>query len=139
MKPSVPNLDALHSIPAMKNKWSSGWPSSRFYCRVPLHKGEAMRKGVYPLHSEMHALDYMMVATHSYASDDINAMAFEEATKIIGGRDAVKELSDNWSLVVERAEAQLSKVTVPLLKVAMMIGKKETKDMFETRIASAAN
>jgi hypothetical protein len=39
----------------------------------------------------MTALDYLTEAPRNYAANDINAMSFEEATKIIGGHDAVEE------------------------------------------------
>jgi hypothetical protein len=102
---------------------------------------------VYFLHSEMNALDYLMEPVHSCAVYDVNAMAFEEATKITGGRDAVVEflicgilpLSNNWSLEIERAAAPLSKVIVPLPKAPMMIGGRETGAAFEMRIATMAN
>jgi hypothetical protein len=95
----------------------------------------------------MNALDYQTEAPHSCVADDVNAMAFEEATKIIGARDAVEEylaygilpLSDNWSLVIERVHVPLLKVIVPLLKVAAMIVEQEIEVAFETRIVSAAN
>jgi hypothetical protein len=132
--------------PAMKNKWSGGWASGWFYCRIPLHKSEARGKGVYLLHSEMSALDYLMEAHHSCTVDDVNAMAFEEATKIIGGHDAAEEylvygilrLSDVWSPEMERMEAPLLKVIVSLPTVAVMIGEKEAKAAFEVRIAITA-
>jgi hypothetical protein len=108
--------------PTIKNKWSGGWASSWFYCQVLLRQSEARGKGIYLLHSEMSDLDYVTEALHSCAADDINAMAFQGATKIIGGYNAVEEfvacgilhLSDNLSLDVERAEALLSEVIVPL-------------------------
>jgi hypothetical protein len=69
------------------------------------------------LHYEMSALNYLMKPPHSCATDDVNAMAFEQATKIIEGHDAVMcgimPLSDNWSLEVKRVEVPLSKVIVP--------------------------
>jgi hypothetical protein len=43
-------------------------------------------KGVHLLHSEMSALDYLTEVPQSCVVDDVNAMAFEEATKIISGR-----------------------------------------------------
>jgi hypothetical protein len=95
----------------------------------------------------MNDLDYLTEAPHSCASDDVNAMAFEETTKIIGGHDAVEEylacgivpLSNNWSLKIERAEALLLKVIFPLSKVAVTIGEQERNATFEMRIVSIAN
>jgi hypothetical protein len=68
---------------------------------------------VYQWHSKMNIVDYLTEAHHSCIVDDVNAMAFEEDTKIIGGHDVVEEylaydifpLSDNWSLKIERALA----------------------------------
>jgi hypothetical protein len=66
-------------------------------------------------------------------------MAFEETTKIIGGRNRIFSLSDGWSLDVERAEVPLLKMIVLLPKVVATIGEQETGDVFETRIDSTAN
>jgi hypothetical protein len=133
-------------MPIVKNKWS-GWANDLFYCRVPLHKSEARGKGIHLLCSEMSVLNYLMEAPHNCAADDVNAMAFEEGTKIIGGHDVVEEflacnivpLSDNWSLKVERVEAPLSKVIVPLPKAPAMKGERETGVNFVAMIAKAAN
>jgi hypothetical protein len=109
--------------PAVKNKWFRGWTNIWFYCRVPSQETEARGRGVYPLHSEMSALDYLVEAPNSCATNDVDTMAFEEATKIIRGRDAVEEflaygiwpLSDGWALEVEKMESLLLKVTVCML------------------------
>jgi hypothetical protein len=77
--------------PAMKNKWSNGWVGSWFYYWVPVHKIEVRGKAIYLLHSEMTVLDNLAEAPHSCTANDVNALAFEEATKIIRGRDAVEE------------------------------------------------
>jgi hypothetical protein len=114
---------------------------------VPTQKIEAQGKGVYLLHSEMSALDNLTEAPRGCAREDANAMAFEEATKIIGGRNAVEEflaydiwpLSDNWDFEVKRMESPLSKVTMPMPKVTAIIAEQETVASFEVRIASAAN
>jgi hypothetical protein len=79
------------------------------------------------LHSEMNALDYLTEAPHNYVVNDVNAMAFEEATKTIRGCDVVNEFlafdilphSNDWDLEVERTEALLSKVVA-------MIDEQET-------------
>jgi hypothetical protein len=93
-------------VPAMKNKWSDGWTSDWFYCRVPLHKSEADGKGIHLLHSQMSSLNYLTEPPHNCAIDDMNAEAFKLAAKIIEVRDAVEEflacsilaLSDIWEL-----------------------------------------
>jgi hypothetical protein len=95
----------------------------------------------------MNALNYLTEVPHNWSADDINVIAFKEAAKIIGGWHAVEEflangifpLSNDWNLMVERAEAPLSKVAVSLPKVAAMIDELETKAAFETRIATTAN
>jgi hypothetical protein len=84
---------------------------------------------------------------HNCVADNTNSLAFEGATKIIGGRDAIKEfltciilpVSDNWSFEVERAEAPLAKVIIPLSKVPTDMGEQEMDAEFEVRVAKAAN
>jgi hypothetical protein len=134
--------------PAMKHKWSSGWVRNWFYCNVPSQKTNVREKGMYPLWSEMNALDYLTEAPHRCAADDANNLvAFEEAAAIIGGHNAVEEfltcdiwpLSDGWEFVVERMDSPLSKVIVPMPKVTAIIRERETGVPFEARIASAAN
>jgi hypothetical protein len=96
-----------------------------------LVKGEV----AYLLHSKLTALDYLVEAPHNCTVNDANAMAFKEAAKITEGRDAVEEflvcgiwpLSDDWDLEIERMEAPLSKVTLPMPKVAATIS-----EQFET-------
>jgi hypothetical protein len=108
---------------------------------------EVWGKGVYLLCSEMSALDYLMEMPHSCAADNVNVLAFEEATKIIRRRDAVEEflacgiwpLSDGWDFKVEKIESPLSKVIVPMPKMTAIIAEKETWAAFEARIASATN
>jgi hypothetical protein len=75
--------DRVKLTPALKNKWSGGWARKWFYYQVPLHKSSPRGKGIYLLHSGMNALDCQTEAPHSCATDDVNAMTFEEATKII--------------------------------------------------------
>jgi hypothetical protein len=118
-----------------------------FYCRVPLHKSEASSKGIHLLHSQMSSLNYLTEPPHNFAVDDVNARAFELATKIIGGRNTIEEFlacsilpfSDNWDLKVEKAEAPLSKVVAPLLKAPTMKVMQETDADFDTRVAKSAN
>jgi hypothetical protein len=84
---------------------------------------------------------------HHCAADDINAEAFEKATKIIGGRDTVEEflacsilaLSGTCDLEVKKAEVPLSKVVVPLPKAPMTNAVQVTDADFEVSIAKAAN
>jgi hypothetical protein len=95
----------------------------------------------------MTALDYLTEAPHNCLMNDINAMAFEEATKIIRGHNVVEEfltyvifpLSDDWDLEIKMSEALLLKVTVLMPKMAATIGKLGTEAAFETRIASVSN
>jgi hypothetical protein len=84
---------------------------------------------------------------HNCVESDVNAESFELATGTIGGRDAVEEylacslwpLSATWDLdEVKKAEAPLSKVTVPLPKVLAAKGSQESDRDFVTRIATAA-
>jgi hypothetical protein len=99
-------------------------------------------KDFYLLRSKMSMLDYL---PHSCATADANAMASEEAAKIIGGRDVVESSSpaesgyDGWEFEVEKMESPLSKVTVPMLKVTYTVGEREMGAAFEARIASVAN
>jgi hypothetical protein len=95
----------------------------------------------------MSALDYLMEMPHSCAVDNVNVLAFEEATKFIRRRDAVEEflacgiwpLSDDWDFKVEKIESPLSKVIVPMPKVTAIIAGKEMWATFEARITSATN
>jgi hypothetical protein len=89
---------------------------------VPAQKTEVQEKGAYLLCSEVSA-------PHNCTADDVNVLAIEEAAKIIGDHDAVEE----------KMESPLSKVTVPMLKVIVVIGERETKAVFKARIATAAN
>jgi hypothetical protein len=75
----------------------------------------------------MSSLNYLMEPPHNYAADDMNAEAFELVSKIIGGHDTIEEylacnicsLSATWDLGdVEKAEAPLSKVIIPLSKAS---------------------
>jgi hypothetical protein len=95
--------------PTMKNKWSNGWASDWFYCRVPLHKSGAGGKGIPLLHSEMSSSNHLMEPPHNCVAYDLSATTFELATKTIGGHDAVEEylvcnilpLNDTWDLAVQ--------------------------------------
>jgi hypothetical protein len=78
----------------------------------------------------------------------VNAKTFELATRTIRGHDAIEEyltcslwpLRATWDLgEVEKEEAPLSKVTIPLPRVLAMKGSQELDSDFVTRIAAAAN
>jgi hypothetical protein len=77
--------------PTVNNKWSTGWARNWFYCKVPLQKLDVRGKGAYPLKSEMMQLEYLTDAPYMCSADDVNVMAFAEATTIIRGHDAVEE------------------------------------------------
>jgi hypothetical protein len=132
-----------HYVGGAKLTPASNW----FYCWVHAQKTEARGKGVYLLRSEKSAPDYLTESPHNCIIDDANAMAFEKATKIIRGRDAVEKflaigiwpLSDSWDFEVERTESPLSKVTVVMPKVTAIIAEWETGAAFEARIALVAN
>jgi hypothetical protein len=108
---------------------------------------EVQGKGVYLLHSEVSALDFLTEVPHNCAVDDVNAMAFEEATKIIEGNDVVEKflaygiwlLSDGWDFEVEKTELPLLKAIVLMQKVTDVFTARETEAMFEVRIASMTN
>jgi hypothetical protein len=88
----------------------------------------------------MMQLEYLTDAPYRCSTDDVNVMAFTEATAIIRGRDVVEEflacgiwpLSEGWEYEVETKESPLSKVVV----VTLIIGKEE---MGWPWIAAAAN
>jgi hypothetical protein len=65
----------------------------------------------------------------------VNVLAFEEATKIIGGRDAIEEflvcgvwpLSDGWDFEVETTGSPVPKVTILMPKVTSIIDERERR------------
>jgi hypothetical protein len=133
---------------AVKNKWTSGWDSHWFYCRVSSEElADVWGKGSYPLRSKMTLLDYLVDTPFECSPEVVDVAAFIEATSIIGGRDAVEEilacgiwsLNDSCDFEVETKETPLSKVTMPMLKVTPIIGMKESEAVFEMRIINAHN
>jgi hypothetical protein len=77
--------------PAIKNKWSSSWTKGWFYCKFPKHLCELGGKTVHILRSYMCSLEFRMDPLFDCADDDSGDVAFVQATKFIGGRDAVEE------------------------------------------------
>jgi hypothetical protein len=92
---------------------------------VMLHKSKVRGKGVHLLHSEMSALNYGPAQLHCGRRKRHGLRGGHKSHR---GRDAVEEflacgilpLHDNWSLEVERAEAPLTEVVVPLPKAPAM-------------------
>jgi hypothetical protein len=75
----------------MRNKWTSGWDSNWFYCRVHSdQKVDFHSKRTYPLSSKMTKLDYLMEVPSSCGLEDANFVAFIEATSLIGGCNVVE-------------------------------------------------
>jgi hypothetical protein len=75
----------------IKNKWSSRWTRSWFYCRVPYQRCSEGGKRVYALHSWMGELDYTIEPEVECPDNDPNDAAFIQTTVTIRGRDAVEE------------------------------------------------
>jgi hypothetical protein len=77
--------------PAMWNKWTSGWDSNWFYCKVPSEQRSDFRgQRTYPLSSEMTPLVYEMDVSSSCGPEDADFASFIKVTSLIGGRDAVE-------------------------------------------------
>jgi hypothetical protein len=95
-------------------------------------------KEKYPLRSMMTPLNHLMDAVFECSTEDVNMVAFAEATSIIGGRDVVEEflacgiwpLSKSCEFEVERKETPLPKVIVPMPKVTPTIGKQDSEATF---------
>jgi hypothetical protein len=75
----------------IKNKWSSGWTRSWFYCRVPCRWCSRGGKSLYTLHLRMSELDYAVEPEVECPDNDPNDDAFVRVNVTIGGRDAVEE------------------------------------------------
>jgi hypothetical protein len=75
----------------IKNKWSSGWTRSWFYCCVPYRCCSGGGKRVYALHSRMDELDYAVEPEVECPDNDPNDVAFVRTTVTIRGRDVVEE------------------------------------------------
>jgi hypothetical protein len=62
----------------------------------------------------MSSLNYLTEPAHNCAADNVNVLAFEQATKLIRGCDTVEEflacsilpLSDDWDLEVKKVEVR---------------------------------
>jgi hypothetical protein len=78
-------------IPAMKNKWSTGWTKDWFYCRMPLHLCLRGGKTVHTLRSHMSALNFHTKPSIPDSAQDLNDDAFIWASQNIRGRDVVEE------------------------------------------------
>jgi hypothetical protein len=76
---------------AIKNKWSTGWMKSWFYCRIPRLCSSEGGKSVHILHSWMSALDYMIEPEVECLDDDLNDISFIRVTITIGDRDTIEE------------------------------------------------
>jgi hypothetical protein len=76
----------------VKNKWSTGWTKSWFYCRAPCIHGSGGGKSVYVLHSRMSALDYTVEPEVECPDDDPIDAAFVQTTTTIGGGTLLKSL-----------------------------------------------
>jgi hypothetical protein len=75
----------------IKNKWSSGWTKSWFYCQMPCWWSSKGGKSVHALHSWMSELDYAVEPKVECLDNDPNDAAFIQATATIRGRDAFEE------------------------------------------------
>jgi hypothetical protein len=115
----------------VRNKWTSGWDSNWFYCKVPTEQvADVREKGNYLLSSIMTQLNYLLDALFECDPEDRNVLAFIEASSIIGGHDTVEEflaygmwpLSKKIGFEVETKGTPLSKVVVPMLKATPTIG-----------------
>jgi hypothetical protein len=115
---------------------------------VPLeHKADVRGKVSYLLSSTMTPLDYLTEAPSSCGPKDANFVAFNEATSIIEGHDAVEEflicvmwpLGEKFGFRVETKESPMSKVVVPMPQVTTGIGEWESEVVFEAHIVNAVN
>jgi hypothetical protein len=75
----------------IKNKWSSGWTKSWFYCRVPCRWSSEGGKSVHSLHSWMRKLDYAVEPKVECPDNNPNDAAFVWAIATISDHDDVKE------------------------------------------------
>jgi hypothetical protein len=75
----------------IKNKWSTWWTRSWFYCHDPCLRSSEREKSVDILHSRMSMLDYTIEPEVECSDDDLNDATFVRVTTTVGGRDAVKE------------------------------------------------
>jgi hypothetical protein len=86
-------------VPATKNKWSTGWTKTWFYCKVPLHTYPHGGKTIHDLRKHMSALNFCTKPITSDTTRDLNDDAFVWASQNIGGRDVVEEFV-LWGLAI---------------------------------------
>jgi hypothetical protein len=95
----------------------------------------------------MTLLKHLMEAPFECGPEDVNFVAFVNATSIIRGHDVMEEflacglwpLSENFGFQVERKESTLSKVMVPMPHVNLVIGVLEPGVAFNAWIVNATN
>jgi hypothetical protein len=103
-------------------------------------------KRTYPLSSKKTPLNYQTEVS-SCGPEDIDFVAFVEATSLIGDRDAVEEflacglwpLGEQIGFKVDMKESPLSKVVVPMPRITTTIGEWESGDSFVAHIEDATN
>jgi hypothetical protein len=99
----------------IKNKWSSGWTKSWFYCRVPYRWSSEGGKSVYALHLWMSELDYSVEPKVECTDDDPNDAAFVRETATIEGHDTVEKcVAYKMYLLAGFGFDSVSKVETPL-------------------------
>jgi hypothetical protein len=132
----------------MWNKWTSGWDSHWFYCKVPSEQGKDFKgQKTYHLSSQMTHLIHEMDVSSSCGPEDGDFKAFVEATSLIGGRDAVEEfrasglwpLDHRFGFPVEMKESPLSKITMSMPQIDTAIRERESSAKFAAHIEKAAN
>jgi hypothetical protein len=87
----------------------------------------------------MTLLCHLMDASFECGPGDESVVAFMEAASIIGGHDAMEEflvcgiwpLSEKCEFEVDKKEAPLSKVVVPIPKFTPIIGRQVSEAAFE--------
>jgi hypothetical protein len=72
---------------AIKNRWSGACTQAWFYCKVPLLwiLSPERSKGIFALHSYMTALEFATDPPFECPDDDAGDLAFNKATRSIGG------------------------------------------------------
>jgi hypothetical protein len=122
--------------PAIKKKWLARWTKAWFYCKVPRHLCEQGGKVVHILCSYMRSLEFRTEPPFDCADDNSGDIAFVQATKFIGGRDAMEEFiaCDMYPLAIGSGfdrvvmhTTPVSKLMVPLLKF-VAVHKDDNKD-----------
>jgi hypothetical protein len=107
----------------IKNKWSSRWTKSWFYCQVPSLQSSTGGKSIYVLHLWMSVIDYTVEPEVECPDDDMNDVAFVRATNTIEGRDAVEEFlaCKMYPLVAGFGFHGMSIGTTPVSKVQITL------------------